>query len=236
VRGAAGVAAGFTFTATLLPGETTAAPVVPTRPVPPMTPLPLTRPLASVPGVAMPGVVVVPSVSAPPGTPMVERASNVPAEVCPGDWPSALLPLSFAKLVSRPNVAWLGVPVSTFVDMGVVVVVVVLVPLFVPVPVVPVLLLALDEVVGRPAVVFGAAVERPVAPVEVVPVDVVLADVVPAEVVPLVTADGVVVAVVAAAGRAVVVEVTWLAAAKAALAVSESTTAAVMWAGDSVFI
>jgi hypothetical protein len=34
----------------------------------------------------------------------------------------------------------------------------------------------------------------------------------------------------------VVVEVTWLAAAKAALAVSESTTAAVMWAGDSVFI
>jgi len=227
---------------------------VPITPVPPMTPVPLPmRPLLS--GIvfpvveSMPGVVVVPSVSAPAGTPIEERAPNVPEEVWPGDWPSALFPLSLAKLVSRPKVAWLGVPeLARSFDVGDTVVVVVVlpvaefvaldVPLLVDVPVLLVLPALLGGAVTRPVVVFDCVVFRPAVPLDVVPDEVV--PVVPEDVVPVVPEDVVPVEVVpgvATAGRVVVVVLVMLLfAAIAPLATSEGASAAVMWAGESVFM
>jgi hypothetical protein len=207
------------------------------------------------------------SESAPAGMPIAELPAKVPDEVCPGEVPSAALPLSFAKLVSRPNVAWLGVP-DVSVVVGETVVVVVLISV-VPVPDVPPGVFAAfvadasDGEETRPSCVFVVDVVRPLLVVVVPALEVehVLPPVpahppvtrrgpllvVPVVAVVLVATPELVAAVVPlvviavddwGAGRAVevVVVVMLPAAANAPLAVSESTSAAATWAGESVFM
>lgn len=199
VRFAGVDAEGFTLTATWPEGwlGTRTAPAPTAPPIPPST----------VPAVVVFVVVApVPSVSLPAGMPIAELPAKVPEDVWPGEVPSAAFPLSFEKLVSRPNVAWLGTLGVLFRTVDEVVVVVVC-AVGVPVAgVLPVAAVALAGALTRPCVLFVVVALSPEAePEAVVPlVDVEqLLPPVPVQP-PLTTADGVPVVVPPVVGVPVV--------------------------------